>query len=225
MSQRHQFFVIAKIGCRYRTLAVVHHQWLSWEGHLETCLRLILIFQAESSRVLLRQELRAAESKKDDFWASHDFQPFPVIAICLLVGSSFDGRKGHQYHVNLLAFNTTLDQVDIDSGITIIDISDLNQIKYSHCLLKDWEKGIRPLSAARAYACTCLKLLLDAHPMDPEEGYRRWRLRQVVLKMLRVFANRLGSYELIEADSLRSRLKQDVDQGDELPGERQRLPG
>lgn len=87
---------------------------------METCLRLLQIFEAESNRILIRQKRCAADNKSDEFWASHDFQPLPIIATSILVGSSFEPSKGYQCQVNLLAFNTTLDRLDNDDGIRLL---------------------------------------------------------------------------------------------------------
>ena len=67
MGQRHQLFVVARVRNRYRTLAVVHRQWLYEMGPIERCLRLIHIFEAEPNQIPIKQELRAACNKDDDF--------------------------------------------------------------------------------------------------------------------------------------------------------------
>lgn len=148
MGQRHQLFVVAKIWNRYRTLAVAHRQWLYEIGPVERCLRLIQIFQAGPNQIPIKQELRAACEKDDDFWTMDFVQPFPFIATCLLVGSSFEPEHGYQHRVHSLRFNVTLDQIDNNDGITIIDISDTTDIRYCFAFPDDWpRKPLKPLSA------------------------------------------------------------------------------
>ncbi|KAI4267736.1 MAG: hypothetical protein L6R38_008118 [Xanthoria sp. 2 TBL-2021] len=148
MGQRHQLFVVAKIRNRYRTLAVAHRQWLYEMGPVERCLRLIQIFQAGPNQIPIKQELRAACEKDDDFWTTDSMQPFPFIATCLLVGSSFEPEDGYQHRVHSLPFNVTLDQIDNNDGITIIDLSDTKNIRYCFAFLDDWpQKPLKPLSA------------------------------------------------------------------------------
>lgn len=146
MGQRHQLFVIARIANRYRTLAAVHHQWLYGESALQSCLRVLDILRARSNRIPICQELRAARKKDDNFWARRDeFQPFPFVATCLTVGSSCDPSEGYQHRVRPLAFNTTLDRIDNDDGITVIDISDPNFLRFCFTFLGG---GVKPLGAS-----------------------------------------------------------------------------
>ena len=137
MGQRHQLFVVAKIGNRYRPLAAVHHQWLYAEKPPERCLRLLKIFQAEANRIPILQEIRTAQEQNDAFWTSKSTdQPFPFIAISLSVGCSFDPVEGYQERVHLLPFNINLEQVDNNDGITVVDITDLNNPKYCFAFLE-----------------------------------------------------------------------------------------
>ncbi|KAL8722080.1 MAG: hypothetical protein Q9225_001367 [Loekoesia sp. 1 TL-2023] len=146
MGQRHQLFVIARIASRYRTLAAVHHQWLYGESALQRCLRVLDIFRARSNRIPIFQELRAARKKDDNFWARRDeFQPFPFVATCLTAGSSCDPSEGYQHRVHPLAFNITFGRVDNDDGITVIDISDPNFLRFCFTFLGD---GVKPLGAS-----------------------------------------------------------------------------
>lgn len=58
MGQRHQLFVIAKIGPRYRVLAAIHHQWLYGEDAVSACLRTLQVLRANTP--LVRQDLESA---------------------------------------------------------------------------------------------------------------------------------------------------------------------
>ena len=161
MGQRHQLFVIARVWERYRTLAAVHRQWLYKMNPIERCLRLNHTFEAEPNQIPIKQELRAARNKDDHFWTMDLVQPFPFIATCLLVGSSFEPEIGYQHRVHSLPFNVTLDRIDNNDGITIIDISDTKNIKYCFAFLGGWRrKGLKPRSAGG---------YLARYEMDPDE--------------------------------------------------------
>ncbi|KAL8767927.1 MAG: hypothetical protein Q9209_005715 [Squamulea sp. 1 TL-2023] len=209
MGQRHQLFVIANIGGRYRTLAVVHHQWLNGDGPLRRCLRFMQIFQAGSNRIPLKQEFRAAEDKSDEFWTGNDFQPFPFVATSLLIGSSFDPCKGYQSRVHLLAFNTTPDQVDNNDGITIVDISNPKYVQYSFAFLHGWEEGVKPLSAM-AYMCHYIAPY--NHTIDDDELSLSKRLEhKKIPQEYRMLTQQFESQRMIQAESLRNWLNQDTD--------------
>jgi hypothetical protein len=68
MGQRHQFFAIARINNRYRTLAVVHNQWLYGYSAVRQCLNAMRILSATGNLQGIRRELELAESKPDSFW-------------------------------------------------------------------------------------------------------------------------------------------------------------
>lgn len=145
MGQRHQLFVIAKVFNRFRTLAAVHHQQLSSQRALQRCLRSVEILQATPNRIPVSQELRAARRKDDDFWAtSKEFQPFPFIATCLTVGCSFDPGEGYQDRVHPLPFNVTLDRINNNDGISVMDITNPGLPRYCFSFLPG---GVQPLDA------------------------------------------------------------------------------
>jgi len=135
MGQRHQLFVIAKIGNRYRGLAVFHHQWLYGSIALERCLRILTIFSAPANRLPIQQELTAAKRLDEEFWAKpqdwEDFEvPFPFINTCLLLGASFDVKAVYNSHVKLYPFDMPFNGGDNNDGITVIDITDLKHVRY-----------------------------------------------------------------------------------------------
>ncbi|KAL8791509.1 MAG: hypothetical protein Q9213_000126 [Squamulea squamosa] len=204
MGQRHQLFVIAKIRNRFRTLAVVHHQWLYEVGPLERCIRLTQIFQAESNRSAIEQELRAAREKDGGFWATKESQPFPCIATCLLVGSSFDPDKGYQRRVHLLAFNTTLDQIDNNDGITIIDISDPFNVN-----------GLKPQSAS-AYLWRYLKHDEDDYNDEDDEWSDDSKIQEsyVIPPDLEWRVQQFDSVDLISPETLRNWLNSTSEDND-----------
>lgn len=149
MGARHQLFIIAKVGPKYRSLAAVHHQVLTGEGPLQRCLRVLRILNTPANRTPILQELRAATGRKEDdeFWAtaSKDFHPFPFLATCLTVGSSFDPKEGYQNRVHPLAFNVSLRDIDNNEGITVIDVTDPEHLGYCFTML---DGGVKPLPAA-----------------------------------------------------------------------------
>lgn len=130
-------------------------------GPIERCLRLIHIFEAEPNQIPIKQELRAACTKDDAFWTIDLVEPFPFIATCLLIGSSFEPEIGYHHRVHSLSFNVTLDGIDNNHGITIIDISDTKNIKYCFAFPGGWgRKGLKPQSAGG---------YLARYEMDPDD--------------------------------------------------------
>ena len=161
MGRRHQLFVVARIRDHFRTLAVVHHQWLYRMGPIERCLRLIHIFESEPNQIPIKQELRAACDKDDDFWTMDLIEPFPFVATCLLVGSSFEPEIGYHHRVHSLSFNVKLNHFINNDGITIIDISDTKNIKYCFAFLDGWRRrDLKPQSVGG---------YLARYEMDPGE--------------------------------------------------------
>ncbi|KAH8812185.1 hypothetical protein F5884DRAFT_898497 [Xylogone sp. PMI_703] len=164
MGQRHQLFVIAKVGTYYRSLAAVHHQWLWGIYPLYRCLRLLRIFSNEANKVAIKQELIfAAEyyrnkepppTERPQFpsWeaARSGPCPFPFITTCLMVGSASDEVDDYPYAVHEQPFGVGYDQGDNNDGITVLDITDVNNIRYCFVNysepfeLDDDEGGLEP---------------------------------------------------------------------------------
>lgn len=92
MGQRHQLFIIAKFGSRYRGLATVHHQWLYGASALRTCNHLLTILSDKTNRDALHHELRVADDfyKTDPLPEIEDRQPapFPLFNSILMAGTS-----------------------------------------------------------------------------------------------------------------------------------------
>ncbi|KAI5462110.1 hypothetical protein BGZ63DRAFT_354729 [Mariannaea sp. PMI_226] len=141
MGQRHQLFVIAKVGEHYRSLAAVHHHWLYGMSALRQCLLLLQIFSTEANRPMLRQELAMAERHfrdeepppiKAPFINSSAGSPiqFPFIMTCLMVGAGYNASDCTASVVHEEPFGMGYDQGDNNDGITVLDISDLSQVKY-----------------------------------------------------------------------------------------------
>lgn len=68
MGQRFQAFIIACIGKCYRTLAVIHNQWLFELAAVKQCLLTMKILSAAGNLPGIRRELKSAESKPDGYW-------------------------------------------------------------------------------------------------------------------------------------------------------------
>ena len=144
MGQRHQLFVIAKIGARYRNLAAVHHQWLYGATALKRCHRLVQIFHAAENRIPIKQELVSALYRDEEAWKDDSngrrmaLIPFPMITTCLILGASFDPTDGYFHGVHIEPFGMEYDEGDNNNGITIIDISDLFNVRYCFVDILQW---------------------------------------------------------------------------------------
>ncbi|WAO92210.1 hypothetical protein NCS54_00970600 [Fusarium falciforme] len=140
MGQRHQLFVIARVGKHYRSLAAVHHQWLYGVSALRSCLRLLRIFSDPGNRLALKHELDLAVSffkDKPPPSEPEEYQdaesttcPFPFITTCLAIGASYDSKTGQVQAIHELRYDMGYDQGDNNDGITVIDVTDLDHVRY-----------------------------------------------------------------------------------------------
>ena len=139
MGQRHQLFVIARIGARYRRLAAIYYQYLYGSRARKACLRLLHIFQSPENRIVLKCELQYAKTLdendwdfdgKDDNLHPYLYMPFPFVPTTLALGVSFDGRDWNYHKVDRLPFNLAFDGGDNNGGIKVLDITDLANVKY-----------------------------------------------------------------------------------------------
>ncbi|KPM39230.1 hypothetical protein AK830_g7357 [Neonectria ditissima] len=165
MGQRHQLFVIARLGNHYRPLAAIHHQWLYGVSALRSCRRLLRIFSDASNRTALKHELHLAAGFFKDRgpppaqppeYEDPEKQPclFPFITTCLAVGTGYDGDLGRVHTVHELAYDTGFDQGDNNDGITVIDISDLDDVRY--CFVNVFENDYDSDAAPSPGVCTPL---------------------------------------------------------------------
>ena len=134
MGQRHQLFVIAKVNGKYRSLAVVHHQWLYGYTALRQCRKILEIFSNPNNATALSNELKYAAINQVLWDGVPDYQDckprFPFITTCLMLGASFSPEDSYFHQVSPEPFNLDFDAGDNNNGITIIDISDPNDIRY-----------------------------------------------------------------------------------------------
>jgi hypothetical protein len=68
MGQCHHFFAIARIANCYRTVAVVHNQWLYGESAIRQCLNTTRISSVSGDLSQVKRELELANSKPESFW-------------------------------------------------------------------------------------------------------------------------------------------------------------
>lgn len=149
MGHQHQLFVIARVGNHYRCLAAVHHNYLSDARAISTCVRLIRIYSDDANRLPLELELRlAADLYKDDGppprirpvpdlsrWTSPNLRParFPFIGTCLAVGAGTGGLIPGFIHASTVRYELEdmgFDGCENTQGITVLDITDLNHVRY-----------------------------------------------------------------------------------------------
>jgi len=86
-----------------------------------------------------------AEKNWRDLYRTEDAQfpvPFPYVMTCLIVGASFNPKERYNYAMpHVEPFGMPFDQGDNNDGITVIDISDLNAVKYCFVFLDSSELG------------------------------------------------------------------------------------
>ena len=157
MGQRHQLFVIAKIKGKYRSLAAVHHQWLYGHTALSRCQGLLTIFSNPKNAFALQHELKIA-AESENLWkeeCNHNDLTvrFPFIMTCLVLGASYASEENYLHRVHVEPFNLKYDGGDNNNGITIIDISKLDDVRYCFVDFYGMESErevqlLTPLSAA-----------------------------------------------------------------------------
>jgi hypothetical protein len=151
MGQRHQYWIIAKVNGRYRTIAVVHHQWAYRRLPPRACWRLLQILGHSANKKLLAHELNYAATLTESFWDDPAFDPydetdiaktipFPFAATCLVLAASFDPRPETSYYhgVAVLSTRTDFTQTDNNDGFTIVDITNLDDMRF--CFLFPFEQ-------------------------------------------------------------------------------------
>ncbi|KAK3379570.1 hypothetical protein B0T24DRAFT_162423 [Lasiosphaeria ovina] len=157
MGQRHQLFIISKIQDRYRTLAAIHHQWLYGASATKACWRVLQVLEHQANKRLIKHELAYAATRPDEWWDNlgddDHVTPFPVTATCLLVSAGIDPRpeSHYQHDVIPLSIAITPDEVDNNDEITVIDISNLNAVRYCFIFLGDPMAPITGIQYYRTY--------------------------------------------------------------------------
>ena len=95
------------------------------------------IFQAVANRIPIEQELLSARHLDKQSWKdpkegreNEALVPFPMITTCLNLGASFDPTDGYLHGVDIEPFGMEYDEGDNNNGITVIDISELHNVRY-----------------------------------------------------------------------------------------------
>ncbi|RMD44855.1 hypothetical protein DV735_g446, partial [Chaetothyriales sp. CBS 134920] len=167
MGQRHQLFIVGNVNGRYRVLAAVHHQWLYGSGPTKTCWRILQLLQHAANKILIAHELSYAKTRPDKWWDElqrdkywmDDPVQFPFITTCLVLGASLNGHD-----VSILSITSQLNEIDNNDGLTIIDVSDINSIRYCFVFLDD----MKPLTGEEYYRTYYQGGDLSAHPIPAD---------------------------------------------------------
>lgn len=163
-------FIVAKVGDRYRTFCSIQ-QYFIHVTLAERCLRLIKIFEEPENRVPIQQELLLAQDKPEEFWAPEDQCqaccpfPFPYLATCLALGTSFDAADGFLDHTKLFYPGQEFDRLQNSDAVTIIDISEPHNVRYCFVGYSPYSlpvPSMTPISAASH--------LFDSFDGDGEEN-------------------------------------------------------
>ena len=139
--QRHQLFIVAKVGERYRVLAALHHQWLYGVSVVAQSAKVIRILQASHNQPSIRRELQQAARRwsKDGKLEVDDKQPaaFPFLTTCLFIGASIHpgGDFAPAVQIQPLPLNTYYNAITNDDGISIYDVTSAPDIRYAFNLL------------------------------------------------------------------------------------------
>ncbi|KAF7186706.1 hypothetical protein HII31_11938 [Pseudocercospora fuligena] len=140
MGQRHQLFIIAKIGSRYRVLGAVHNQWLYAQFAVRRCRHILELLQTNAAAV--RQELQhAAEfdwSAFDKDENKHKLSAFPILASILSVGAA-GKERGYSVRIHPLPLSIAPSQCDNNDGFTVFDLSKPDRPRYCFFLQRESE--------------------------------------------------------------------------------------
>jgi len=124
------------------------------------CFRILQSFQVHANRQGIYHELADAATKADAFWSEAEASykshynspsvPFPFIMTCLVIAASFVVEPSHNYsRISPEPFGMPYDGGDNNDGITVIDVTQLESLRYCFVFLNQSELGSRrdtPLS-------------------------------------------------------------------------------
>ncbi|KXS99816.1 hypothetical protein AC578_8885 [Pseudocercospora eumusae] len=131
MGQRHQLFIIAKIGARYRVLAGAHNQWLYAHFAVRRCQHILKILRTNAA--VVRQELQHAAEYDwlgfDKNENKHKIMGFPILATILSVGAA-GKESGYSARIHSLPLSIRPSQCDNNDGFTVMDVSKPDQPRY-----------------------------------------------------------------------------------------------
>lgn len=139
----HRIFAIARIDDQYHTIAVANGPCpypLTARLVLQRCLGVLRTFGHGQNRIPIEQELRFARGhfngqpapqkqnpRKEKYGPSI---PFPFISTCLVVGASFESETGRYLMTRMDPVHHGYDDGDLAAAITVLDITDLDSLKY-----------------------------------------------------------------------------------------------
>jgi hypothetical protein len=117
---------------------------------LELCPEVLRIFLGELNRLSLENELRWAKANESDpnvgidSWTTEEWHlPFPFVLPYLTIGTSFDASTGYYQSSSIKRINMNLNEGDNNTGITVLDITDLSNVCY--CFMHYYRMSNRPV--------------------------------------------------------------------------------
>ncbi|KAJ5117396.1 hypothetical protein N7448_011028 [Penicillium atrosanguineum] len=230
-----QIFVIASVSGRYQSLAAVtcddEDNPYDATRRLRRCHQAFRTFTSPDNRNAIMRELDLAAEFSSDKSPENsealnvavDYEstasessitsgseenpcPFPFISTCLAVASSYDFDGAGIVPCDLLPVETAYDEEQNEEGIAVLDISNLNDIRYCFVWAHSWrgeeapEETDTPLSAWQ-YLHSRSRIMEDDAPVEcaladtlnnvtliqPEalagklqlQSYRRWKPLQI----------------------------------------------
>ncbi|KAL1861786.1 hypothetical protein Daus18300_008602 [Diaporthe australafricana] len=145
MGSPHILYAIAKVNGRYRPLAALYRNHDNkGEYAVETCRRLLEIFEEPANRSLLLHELQNASRLPPEKWEAapqyrNERPAFPFVATVLLLGASVEPETGGGYNAIHEPFNMPL--ATVPEGCTILDVTDPAAVRYAFAFIlpqKEW---------------------------------------------------------------------------------------
>ncbi|CAG9975661.1 unnamed protein product [Clonostachys byssicola] len=164
MAHSQQTFVIAEVDGLYRPLAALNNPDLGGMRALAQCHRQLQIFSHPSNRIALEAELFSAKTFFKN-WTAPDTKrpsssnyslrsPFSFISTCLTVGS-LHRTDGHPpAAIQELPFDIPFDYCPNGGGIIVIDITNLDKLKYCFAFISSMTCSPPLLPVYIASACT-----------------------------------------------------------------------
>ncbi|KAL2679246.1 hypothetical protein Neosp_010013 [[Neocosmospora] mangrovei] len=128
MGQRHQLFVIARVVAVRRVGPAFMP---SAPPHLFGPGEPLGPEARAGSRCFFLQRQTSSPSKQEEYRdAESTTCPFPFITTCLAIGASYDSKTGQVQAIHELRYDMGYDQGDNNDGITVIDVTDLDHVRY-----------------------------------------------------------------------------------------------
>ncbi|KAJ9638436.1 hypothetical protein H2199_007125 [Coniosporium tulheliwenetii] len=103
---------------------------------LSGCLNLLRYFQSPANRKFLSHELNNARSVSEETWETppdrqhEEDARFPFIQTCVTLGAGLNIEEGYEATISVLPFNIDISECDNNDGFTVIDVSNLDRVRY-----------------------------------------------------------------------------------------------